>query len=383
MFGFLKKAISGLVEKVSKKVEPAQVEAPKIPEQEEPIKAIEDAESEVPLSFDRPEPPKVEIPPQPEPEKPKELEQQKPQGILGSIVGTVKSIAEGAKKAVVERELNEAELEPLLQDFELQLIQSNVAPEVAEKICQKLKKVWVGQRIARSGRVDEILGNGLKEAIMEILDQPTVDLLEKIQAAERPLLILFLGFNGAGKTTSIAKLGKLLQGRGLKVLLAAGDTFRAAAMEQLEIHGNRLGIKVIKQQYGADAAAVVFDAMKYAEAHGMDVVLADTAGRQHTNTNLIGELKKICRVNNPGIKILVLDALSGSDIIHQSALFNEAVDGIDGIILTKVDVDEKGGAILSAMHTLNKPILFLGVGQEYENFEMFDPKKYVNGLFAS
>jgi len=171
----------------------------------------------------------------------------------------------------------------------------------------------------------------------------------------------------------------VLKKAGLSCVFAAGDTWRAASIEQLETHGSRLGIKTIKQKYGADSAAVIFDAAAYAKANGVDVVLADTAGRTHSNINLIDELKKVCRVNKPDLKILVLDSLTGNDIYDQSKFFDEAVD-VDGIVLSKADVYEKGGAALSAAHTIKKPILFLGVGQRYGDLVEYDYRKMVDNL---
>ena len=180
-------------------------------------------------------------------------------------------------------------------------------------------------------------------------------------------------------TTNLAKLAHRL--KKYKPVLAAGDTFRAASIEQLEEHGKRLGVDVVKHRYGADSAAVIFDAMRHASAKGSKLVLADTAGRSHINTNLMDELKKVCRVNKPDLKVLVLDALTGNDIYEQARLFNESV-GVDAIILTKTDVYEKGGAALSAAYTIKKPILFLGSGQNYDDLVEFDAEKIVKNLLG-
>jgi fused signal recognition particle receptor len=191
-------------------------------------------------------------------------------------------------------------------------------------------------------------------------------------------VLVFLGFNGSGKTTSMAKVAKWLMNRGYTCVFAAADTFRAAAEEQLEVHGERLGVKVIKHKHGADPAAVIYDAIEHAKSRNVDFVLADTAGRAHTNQNLMDQLKKIMKVNKPDLKILVMDSLVGNDAVLQAKMFGEV--GVDGIIFTKVDVNEKGGAILSATHELKKPILFLGLGQEYKDFEKFDKEKFVSVL---
>jgi len=203
--------------------------------------------------------------------------------------------------------------------------------------------------------------------------------LEDIIKTKRPSLFLFLGFNGSGKTTSLAKVGNYLKKKGYSCVFAAGDSFRAASIEQLEEHGKRIKIDVIKHRYGADSAAVIFDAKKHAEAKNLDVVLADTAGRSHTNRNLMDELTKVCRVNKPDLKILVIDSLVGNDAVPQAKMFNDAV-GIDAVMFTKIDVNEKGGSILSVAHTLKKPILFLGTGQEYLSLKTFKPEEFIEKI---
>jgi fused signal recognition particle receptor len=185
--------------------------------------------------------------------------------------------------------------------------------------------------------------------------------------------------NGGGKTTSIAKVAKYLMGKKYSVVLAAGDTFRAASIEQLEHHADRLGAKIIKHGYGADSASVIFDARKHAESRGIDVVLADTAGRTHVNENLMDELRKVMRVNKPELKILVVDSLTGNDAVEQAKLFDAGV-GVDCVIMTKADVYEKGGSILSVSYAIKKPILFLGTGQGYDDLQKFEPGKFVKEL---
>jgi fused signal recognition particle receptor len=288
-----------------------------------------------------------------------------------------KSLLEKIKKKITEKKIEEEDIKDLLQDLETSLISSDVAVEVAEKICNDLKGNLVGKFIKKR-EIEKIIKDSFRKSILEILDVESFDLLEKIKT-KKPFLIVFLGFNGSGKTTTIARIGHLLQKNKIKCVFAAGDSWRAAAIEQLEEHGKKLKITVIKHKYGADPAAVVFDAVKHAQSKDIDVVLADTAGRTHANTNLMEELKKIVRVNKPDMKILVLDALTGNDIYDQCKTFNDAV-GVDALILTKADVYEKGGAALSASHTINKPILYLGVGQSYKDLEKFDSNKIVDKL---
>lgn len=277
---------------------------------------------------------------------------------------------------IIEKELSEEEIDKCMEELKLILFENDVAFEVAEEIANEVKTSLVKKKVKR-GKIKEFVKDVLKESMIKIMKQE-VDFLEKVKS-KKPFLILFLGFNGVGKTTSIAKIAKLLMSNGFSVVIAAADTFRAAAIEQLEEHGKNLGVKVIKHQYGADGAAVVFDSKKYAEANKIDVILVDTAGRSHADVNLMDELKKICRVNNPDMKILVLDVLTGNDIYDQAKLFDEAVS-VDGIILAKADVYEKGGVALSAIYTIKKPIFFLGTGQQYEDIQQFDPEKIVTNL---
>ena len=189
-------------------------------------------------------------------------------------------------------------------------------------------------------------------------------------------MIAFVGINGSGKTTTIAKVAQLLKKSGLSVVLAAADTFRAAAIDQLQVHADALGCKLIRHDYGADPAAVAFDAIEHAKAKNKDVVLVDTAGRLHSNTNLVDEMKKIIRVAKPHLKIFVGESITGNDCVEQARTFDEAI-GIDGIILSKADIDDKGGAALSISYVTKKPILYLGVGQSYDDLQAFDKNKFL------
>ncbi len=289
-------------------------------------------------------------------------------------VGLFKKI----KKKFSYKVLEEKDLLPFLEDFEVDLIEADCSLEVAEEIKNNLMNELKGREIKKS-EVEGFLKNSIIKSIEKILDIPKVDLIEEIKKSEKPYLIVFVGFNGSGKSTSIAKLAKFLLKHNFSVVLAAADTFRAASIEQLEEHARNLGVKVIKQRYGADPAAVIYDAMAYARSKGIDVVLADTAGRTHINKNLIEELRKIVRVNKPKMKILVLDSLTGNDVVEQTKKFDEAV-GVDSIIFTKVDVNEKGGNILSIAYLFKKPILFLGTGQGYEDLEEFKKEEFIKRL---
>lgn len=281
------------------------------------------------------------------------------------------------RKAISEKTIEESDVKDILWDLQIGLIENDVAVGAAEKIAADLRGALVGRSIPKKG-IEETVKNSMKKSVKEILDVGEIKLEENIKS-NKPFLILFLGFNGVGKTTTIARVGHLLKKKGFNCIFAAADTWRAGAIQQIEEHGNRLDIKVIRQEYGSDPAAIIFDAKKYAEAHDIDVILADTAGRSHTNVNLIDELKKIVRVNKPDLKILVLDALTGNDVVEQTKYFNDAV-GADCMIMTKADVYEKGGSILSAVHTIKKPILYLGIGQGYKDLEEFNADKIANNL---
>ena len=257
------------------------------------------------------------------------------------------------------------------------LLENNVAVTVIEKIKDDLKKKLVDQPVRRSA-LEETIVSSLKESIAGILSAG--DLLSQINLnKKKPFIICFVGINGSGKTTTIAKVAHLLQGKGKSVLLAAADTFRAAAIDQLEEHAQKLGVKLIKHDYGSDAAAVAFDAIKHAQAKNIDVVLIDTAGRLHSNVNLVDEMKKIIRIAKPDIKIFVGESITGNDCVEQAMQFNEAI-GIDGIILSKADIDEKGGAALSVSYVTQKPIFFIGTGQGYKDLKAFDPKLVMESL---
>lgn len=281
------------------------------------------------------------------------------------------------RKAITEKSLEESDIKDILWDLQIGLVENDVAFGAAEKITTDLRNALLGRSIPKKD-IEGAVKESMKKSVMEILDAGKSDIEEKIKS-KKPFLVVFLGFNGVGKTTTIARVGHLLKKKGFECIFAAADTWRAGAIQQIEEHGNRLGIKVIRQDYGSDPAAIIFDAKKYAESHNIDVILADTAGRSHTNVNLVDELKKICRVNKPDLKILVIDALTGNDVVEQAKYFDEAV-GADGLIITKADVYEKGGSVLSAVHTIKKPIFYLGVGQGYGDLEEFDAGKIAEGL---
>jgi len=289
--------------------------------------------------------------------KPEETIEPEEKGFFGKV-----------KQSFTTKTISADKFETLFWELEIALLESNVSVEVIEKTKEDLKEELVDKPLPRD--VPKKIEETLKRTLTEILTFDKIDILKKAND-KKPLVIAFFGINGSGKTTSIAKLANYLKENNLSVVLAACDTFRAAAIQQLEEHANKLEVKMIKHDYGSDAAAVAFDAVKYAEKHKVDVVLIDTAGRLHSNTNLMAELEKIIRVTNPDLKIFIGESITGNDCIEQARKFNEIVE-MDGAILTKADVDEKGGAPLSIAYTIKKPILFLGMGQGYKDFEAFD-----------
>jgi len=277
-----------------------------------------------------------------------------------------------------KRLITEEFFEKYHEDLEMLLLENNVALEVADKIISYLKTDLIGQTISKK-EIEEKINKSLKEIIQEVLVEP-FDLLEKIkEKKEKPFVILFCGINGTGKTTTIAKISNLLNKKKISSVLGAGDTFRAASIEQLKKHGENIGVKVISYNYGTDPAAVGFDTISFAKKNKIDVVLIDTAGRMHTAKNLLDEMKKIKKVCAPDLTIFVGEAITGNDSTEQVKAFNESI-GIDAIILNKADIDEKGGTALSVGYTTNKPIIYLGMGQEYDKIEKFDKKKFIEKL---
>ena len=280
-------------------------------------------------------------------------------------------------ETITKKTLSESAFNEIFEDLEIALLENNVAVEVIEKIKQDLKEALVDKKITR-GKIEETIAFTLKKSIADLFNVKPIDLLSEAKK-KKPYVIAFVGVNGSGKTTTIAKLAYFFQQKGMKPVIVAADTFRAAAIQQLEEHANKLNVKLIKHDYGADPAAVAFDGVKYAQLKQMDVVLIDTAGRLHSNTNLMDEMKKIIRVAKPDLKLFIGEAITGNDCVEQATQFNEAI-GIDGMILCKADVDEKGGAAISVSYVTGKPILYLGTGQKYEDLKPFDTKLVLGHL---
>ncbi|MCC6030849.1 MAG: signal recognition particle-docking protein FtsY [Desulfurococcales archaeon] len=283
----------------------------------------------------------------------------------------IDKISEKMEKISEERfgkEISQEDISKLSDELIIDLVEADVAYEVAENIIKDLEKKIVGSKIGLFEDKKRFIKDKFREILIEYLKKGewNKDLVEMIKSSAKPYKILFMGVNGVGKTTTIAKVAKYLRDRGLKVLVVAADTFRAGAQEQLEIHCKKLSIPIFRGRYGYDPAALVFDSIKYAQKNSFDVILIDSAGRQHTDIDLMNEIKKISRVSSPDLKILVLDALTGNDAVNQAIEFDKYI-GVDGVILTKLDADASGGSALSIIITINKPIIFVGIGQKYDD----------------
>ncbi len=283
-------------------------------------------------------------------------------------------------KGFFTRKISEKRLDEILFDLEMALLESDVAQPVVEKIKEYIKEEMSGVKVDRKTNIGELIENALKISIRRVLTTEELDFDRFLKERKKPIVIMFVGVNGTGKTTAIGRVAYLLKQKHVSCVLAAGDTFRAGAIEQLTKHADNLGLKVIKNKAGSDPASVAYDAVEHAKARMKDVVLLDTAGRMQTNINLMDEMKKIKRVANPDLIIFVGDSLAGNDAVIQAQKFDEAV-GVNAVILTKIDADAKGGAALSIAYTIGKPILFIGTGQEYKDLVRFDPDWMTERLF--
>jgi fused signal recognition particle receptor len=284
---------------------------------------------------------------------------------------------------VTKTELQGKDLDKVLDEFKLSLVENDVAVSVADHVASELKVKLKEVQFARFSDprkgVKTILGNVLLSVLDRAGRLDLFDFIEKKRKAGEPAVIVFVGINGTGKTTSIAKLAHILQKRGLTCVLAASDTYRSGAIEQLAEHARRIGVRMIQHQYQGDPAAVAYDAVNYARAHGINAVLIDTAGRMGTNMNLLEEMRKIVRVTKPDLTILVVDALTGNDAVEQGRVFSQAVK-VDAIILAKLDADVKGGNAISLSYIMGKPVTLVGTGQGYDDLEPFQPQAIVRNL---
>jgi fused signal recognition particle receptor len=275
--------------------------------------------------------------------------------------------------------IEEEDLEDPLWNLEMALLESDVEMNVAEEILDTIRGKMIGETRAQVETTGELVESALRDALYDVISVGQFDFDQRIEAADKPVTIVFTGVNGVGKTTSIAKLSRYFEKRGLDVVLANGDTYRAGANEQIREHADALGTKLISHEQGGDPAAVLYDAVEYAEANDVDVVLGDTAGRLHTSNDLMAQLEKIDRVVDPDMTLFVDEAVAGQDAVERAKQFNDAAE-IDGTVLTKADADSSGGAAISIAYVTGRPILFLGVGQGYDDIERFDPEQLVDRL---
>ncbi|MFT4945003.1 MAG: fused signal recognition particle receptor [Halovenus sp.] len=277
--------------------------------------------------------------------------------------------------------IDEDDLETHLEELEFALLGSDVEYEVTQEILDGVEANLLGETRGRLESTGNIVRDALREALYDVISVGQFDFDARIAEADKPVVLVFTGVNGVGKTTTIAKLARYFERRGLSTVLANGDTYRAGANEQLGQHARNLDKKLISHEQGSDPAAVLYDAVEYAEANNVDVVLGDTAGRLHTSDGLMDQLSKIDRVIDPDMTMFVDEAVAGQDAVNRAREFDDAAT-IDGAVLTKADADSQGGAAISVAHVTGKPILFLGTGQEYDDLEPFDPERVVDSLLG-
>lgn len=302
-----------------------------------------------------------------------------------SLLRASSTLASTIKEKALMREVRAGDIEPILDELKIELVEAEVAFDVAELIASEIERRLVGTKISRGTKVEELVRNALKEVLLQIVGPHGSDLVEdakeRCEPGGKPYVVVFLGVNGVGKTTTIAKIGYRAKLKGLTPVLAAADTFRAGAQEQLRMHAEKLSVPFIGGRYGSDPASVAFDAVEFARARNYCLVLVDTAGRMHTDYDLMGELRKIIRIVKPDARLLVVDALTGNDAVEQARIFNEEV-GVDGIVITKTDADVKGGVAISVTAITRKPVLYVGTGQGYSDLERFDPRAFVEKLLS-
>lgn len=290
-----------------------------------------------------------------------------------------------AVKSLGEKELKEKDIDEVLFELEIALLESDVATEVIDMIKSDLKKQLVGTTVQKD-QIVEFVSQSLRKSISAMFDSTArIDILSNIQKKKEkgePYIISFMGINGTGKTTTIAKFANLLRENKFSAVIAAADTYRAGAIEQISEHGKRLNVRVIAQNYGSDPAAVSRDAVLYAKSHKVDCVLIDTAGRMQTSKNLMDQISKINKVVNPDLKLFVGDSLAGNDTVSQAREFHNYTK-FDGAILTKSDADARGGAAISIVKITSAPILYLGVGQEYKDLKPFDKDSFIESIFGA
>ena len=384
MFDSLKSKLKGLFKKGKDlNSEAIYEDEPKTPEPQPEVPAVEP----VPAAETVPEKTVDQPKPQSEPvSEPKKAEPQpkvpaaETKTAAKPVKGKDKRSNEMLKQSFLSKKIKDDALDDLLDELEVTLLESDVAYPVVQEIILGVRENLAGKKYSREYSLEEIVELAVKEAVSDVLQINVFDFDKWLSEQKKPTVVMFIGINGTGKTTAIAKIANRLKQQEKSVVLAACDTFRAGAIEQLTIHADKLNVKIVKSVQDADPASVAYDAIEHARSKMKDVVLIDTAGRMQTNNNLIAEMKKIVKVAKPDLKIFVGDSLAGNDAVEQAKVFDEAV-GIDAIILTKIDTDAKGGAALSIAKTIGKPIAFVCNGQEYEDIEKFDADWMLERLF--
>ena len=273
-------------------------------------------------------------------------------------------------------------LDRILEELEEELLTSDMAQSAVEEVIHTLKATLIGSRISTTKKLEAVIEEALRSTLLRLLEAGYWDFDKTVGAFladATPVVIMLVGVNGTGKTTTTAKVAHRLSQQGHSVVLAAADTFRAGAIDQLAVHADRLGVRCIRSQRGGDAAAVARDAVESARARGEDIVIIDTAGRMQNKTNLMEELRKVHRVTQPHLVIFVADALAGNDAVTQAIEFQRMLS-FDGAALCKLDTDAKGGAALSIAHATGRPIVLAGVGQGYDDLVDFDPAWFIDTI---
>ena len=298
----------------------------------------------------------------------------------------LKKIFSETAKSLGQKSISKKEIDSIFDELQISLMENDVAQEIVDELTSKIKNEIQNLKLERSEDSEQVITTKLYSFLSDLFLSTNnktdiiQSILEKKRSKAGPYSIIFLGINGTGKTTTVAKFCKLLRDHGVSVVLAAADTHRAGAIEQITHHGNNLNVKVITQRYGADPSAVARDALEHARKNYIDAVLIDTAGRMQTSKNLMEEVSKIIRVIKPDMKIFVGDSLAGNDTVNQAREFFEYTN-YDGSILTKSDADSKGGAAISIAYLTRKPILYLGVGQGYDDLTEFDYDAFLDSIF--
>ncbi len=346
-------------------------ESVEIPKEE---KKTEQVKEPKPMETPKPIQPKPVEEKKPGPIKIEKKEEKKPFSVNLSLGSKVRSFISN------EVEIRESDVKELTDNLNLSLLESDVSFEVAEHIVQDINSKLIGMKVPKNS-LSTSIKNSVKESLIDVLSVEGIDLLSEVKNKEKPVKILLIGPNGAGKTTTMAKLANMFMKNNLSCVFSASDTFRAAAIEQAEKHGEKLGIRVIKHKYGSDPTAVAFDSVNYARANNIDVVLIDSAGRQETNRNLLDEMKKISRVVAPDFKIFIGESIAGNALVEQVKSFSGAI-GLDGVILTKLDCDAKGGTALSLAKATGVPILYFGIGQAYDDLLPFDAENIADQIMS-